>query len=133
MLFNSILSSEQVFQLNGQLSSSAHKVSFAQCPPGTFQNGSEIECAPCGPGTVADIMHAGFTTDVEGYKQWPFCQSLGTYSSVEGRAECNRCEAGTFSNDTYNVLCSDCKAGYFSDTEVPTVLYRCMLWYLVTK
>lgn len=58
----------QVLQENGQASLSVVNVGYEQCPPGTFQNGSEIVCVPC---------------------------DLGEYTTVEGRTSCDNCAAGT--------------------------------------
>lgn len=77
----------QVLQENGQASLSVATVGYEPCPPGTFQNGSEITCVPCAPGefsrtagrTSCELCAAGI------------CVRIGEYSTVCRDISCCSC------------------------------------------
>ena len=73
-----------MIQSGGSLSVGAASIDFAQCPPGTIQNNSEIPCVDCG---------------------------VGTYSALNSSRVCTQCPAGFFANQSNSITCTACPVG----------------------
>jgi hypothetical protein len=92
-----ILNQIVILQQNGELYSSTDKfISFEQCPPGTYQVGTDPVCTPCMPGTYTYNPTLSSTT----------CTSCtpGTYNTAAGASACIPCPVGFAFNSTTSCL-----------------------------
>jgi hypothetical protein len=105
-----ILNQIIILQQNGELFSSTDKfISFEQCPPGTYQIGTDPVCTPCMPGTYSYSPSLSSTTCT-------LCIP-GTYNTVAGASVCIPCPVGFAFNST--TACSPCPIGTF---------FQCISW-----
>ena len=103
-------------QAGGIMNLEDASVSWTQCQPGTFQEGSNLECIPCPIGSVSTVQgqvscspcSAGSYADMNGTA----CRAClpGTYSSAG--AQCLQCLPGTYSASYGSLMCLDCNMGY---------------------
>lgn len=89
-------------------------LSYKQCTPGTYRNGSEAACPSC---------ELGRFNPFEGSNECISCEP-GRYSSIKGSTSCLPCSKGKYTSFESSV-CSDCEAGKFSAELGSSVCISC--------
>lgn len=90
----------------GSSSLAATTISYAQCPKGTYEDGSKV-CQPCAKGSFNDI---------EGRRSCSECP-VGRVANQEGVFICDLCQAGEFQDETGKQTCKQCLKGSFQQAQ----------------
>jgi hypothetical protein len=108
-----------LIQAGGSVSGASASIAYEQCPPGTFQDGSEVVCGICVPGTITARSGAFVCEDCEAgkYSNVSICEDCasGRYAAARSPS-CTQCAPGTFTSDTTTKgECKNCDFGTFQD------------------
>lgn len=103
----------RVAQSHGGISQTVVYISYAQCQPGSYEDG--LNCPLCSNGTY---------TSVAGQQQCSTCPR-GRFQSTSGQRECDNCPQGKFQDNEGSSTCTDCPVGKFLSTTGQVLCSEC--------